>query len=69
MLFRRRLDAFPGGVALVVADVLHMIEAGDRVAHVSRALKRLRALFWKRELILLQILSILGAELSHGHLL
>src|SRR5947209_383229 len=68
-LFRRRLDVFPGFVALAVGDALDLIEAGDRVADVGRVLERLLALLGERKLTRVDGVAVLGVELGHGGLL
>ena len=35
VFLRGGFDAFPGGIAFSVSHPLHLLEPGDRVAHVS----------------------------------
>src|SRR3954452_12600353 len=44
-------DPPPRSIALGVADSLHLVEAGDRVANVPRVVEGLLALLWKSELL------------------
>jgi hypothetical protein len=46
VFLRGGFDAFPGGVAFVVGHPLHLLEAGDCVAHVSSVMDRFFTLPW-----------------------
>lgn len=54
---------------LVVAHVLNLVEAGDRIADVARIFERFLPLLWKCELALGQVVAVFGAELGHLRLL
>jgi hypothetical protein len=46
---RARADAAPCRVSFSVRDALNLVEAGDSVAHVTRVVQRLLALFGERK--------------------
>src|SRR4051812_22400083 len=64
-LLCRGLDAFPRLVAFRVADVLHLVEAGDGIAHMGRVLERLLALLGKCELLGVNGTALICVELAH----
>src|SRR6478672_1444248 len=66
MLVGGFLDSPPSRVALIVADSFDLVEARDRVAHVARIVQRLLALLRKRELIVVEAVTLLFAEFGHG---
>src|SRR5437868_2706073 len=69
VLLRGALDAAPRRVALVVADAFDLVEPGDRVTHVAGVVERLLALLGKSELVLVELIAMLGVEFGHGDLL
>jgi uncharacterized protein (DUF4213/DUF364 family) len=58
MLVGGGLDPLPGLVALVVADVLDLVETGDGVANVAGVFQGLLALLWKGELFAAEIIAV-----------
>src|SRR4051794_29404237 len=69
MLLGGALYPAPGCIAFVVANAFHLIEAGDRVAHVAGVVERLLALLRKRELILVELVALGFAKFGHWILL
>src|SRR6185369_10612100 len=65
IFLRRRLDALPGFVALLVGHPLDLVEAGDRVAHVAGVLQRLFALLREGEGAGGEIVAVLGVQSCH----
>src|SRR5262249_39979115 len=64
VVLRRPLDVRPGLVAIRVADVLHLVEAGERVADVARVGERLLALLGERERRVGQVVALAARELA-----
>ena len=49
VLLRGGFDAFPAGIAFRIGHPLHLLEAGDRVAHVSSVMDGFFALLGESE--------------------
>src|SRR5689334_12433297 len=65
VLVGRLLDPTPRRVAFIVADALHLVEAGDRVAHVARVVDRLLALLRKGIFVAVDMIALFFAEFAH----
>jgi hypothetical protein len=51
VFLHRGFDAFPGGIAFSIGHPLHLLEAGDRVAHVSSVMDGFFALLGESEVL------------------
>src|SRR5580658_4609173 len=52
MFLRSGLDAFPRGIAFGVSHAVHLLEAGDGVAHVSSVMNGFLAFLWESEILI-----------------
>ena len=62
VVFCRRFDIGEGLFALVIGDILDLVEAGDGVADVRGVVERLFALFWKGVNGGREIVALVGVE-------
>jgi hypothetical protein len=60
------LDAFPGGVAFRVGHPLHLLEAGDRVAHVSCVVDGFFTFLGKGEVFAGDMIAFRFSDLGHA---
>src|SRR5690348_12340959 len=60
------LDPLPRFVAFRIADAFDLVEARNRVSHMTGIVERLLALFRKRKLIFVKLVALLFAEFGHG---
>jgi hypothetical protein len=51
VFLRGGFDAFPGGITFNIGHPLHLLEAGDRVAHVSSVMDGFFALLGESEVL------------------
>ena len=65
VLLRGGFDAFPGGIALSIGHPLHLLEAGDRVAHVSGVVDRFFSLLWESEVFVGDMIAASFSDLGH----
>lgn len=65
VFFGRRLDSRPCGVAVVVADILHLVEPRDGVAHMGSVFERLLALLGEGERAGFKIVTVFGGKFGH----
>jgi hypothetical protein len=66
VLLRGGFDAFPGGIAFSIGHPLHLLEAGDRVAHVSGVVDRFFALLWESEVFVGDMIAASFSDLGHA---
>jgi len=62
VVFCRRFDIGEGLFALVIGDILDLVEAGNGVADVRGVVERLFALFWKGVDRRRKLVALLGVE-------
>src|SRR5450756_2598249 len=65
VFLRSGLDAFPGGVAFRVGHPLHLLEAGDCVAHVSRVMDGFFAFLGESEVFIGDMIAASLSDLGH----
>jgi len=60
------LDAFPGGIAFRIRHPLHLLEAGDRVAHVSSVMDGFFAFVGECEVLVGYMIAGSFSDLAHA---
>jgi hypothetical protein len=66
VLLRSGFDAFPCGVAFRVGHPLHLLEAGDCVAHVSSVMNGFFALLGESEVFIGDMIAASFGDLGHA---
>ena len=66
VFLRGGFDAFPGGIAFSIGHPLHLLEAGDRVAHVSSVMDGFFALFGESEVFVGDMVAASFSDLGHA---
>src|ERR1017187_766881 len=66
VFLRGGFDAFPGGVALSVGHPLHLLEAGDGVAHVSSVMDGFFTFLGKGEAFIGDVIAATFSDLGHA---
>ncbi|MNT92563.1 hypothetical protein D3C72_2338730 [compost metagenome] len=55
-------------VTLIIADIVHLVETGNRVAHMGCIFQRQFALVGEGEFIIGQCIAVPGIQFTHGNL-
>jgi hypothetical protein len=66
VFLRSGFDAFPGGVAFRVGYALHLLEAGDCVAHVSSVMDGFFAFLGESEVFIGDMIAASFSDLGHA---
>jgi len=66
VFLRGGFDAFPGGIAFSNGHPLHLLEAGDRVAHVSSVMDGFFALLGESEVFVGDMIAASFSDLGHA---
>jgi hypothetical protein len=66
VFLRSGFDAFPGGIAFSVGHALHLLEAGDCVAHVSSVVDGFFTFLGESEVVIGDMIAASFSDLGHA---